>query len=222
MARRKVPGTTSGGGGKPVGKTTTTRKAAHVVADQISRPHGPGTVRKVGPQTHKEAQDLSGDNGARSGSVRQIGPSAIRPANSPTGKVTRAGAANFEDTIVVEGISRPYSRQSGSVKQVGPASRAYTRLTEGSGSAGQPKTGRVSRTRVLITETPLLKSGVGRKHPWAVFAGQPGTRKGNSAVRVAGAAGNNVLVNGRKARFGPEPLPSAQTTPTGKSIVPGS
>lgn len=200
----------------------TTRRPARVVADDIARPHKGGAVKKVGPQTYRESQDLSAANGPQPNSVKQVGPSSISPANGPTGKVKRAGAANWEDTVVVEGVQRPYSRQAGSVKQVGPAERGFTRLTEGSGGVGEFRSGRLPRTSGLITKTPLLISGVGRKHPWALFAGQPGTVSGNRAVRVAGGAGNNVLVSGRVRRFSPEPLESTQVEPDGPSVVPGT
>ncbi len=200
----------------------TTRRVARVVADDISRPNSGGSVKRVGPQTQRESQDLSGQNGRRANSVKQVGPSAIRPANAPTGKVKRAGAANWEDTVVVEGVDRPYSRQAGSVKQVGPADRSLTRLTEGTGGVGEFRSGRLPRSSGLITSTPLLVSGAGRKHPWAVFAGSPGSYKGNRAVRVSGGVGGSVLINGRSRAFGPEPLASTQVTPTGGNIVGGN
>lgn len=212
----KVRGTTTSPG------KTTTRKAASVVADDISRPHGKGNVKQVGSQGPGEAQALSGDAGARgSGSVREIGPSVIQRPSGPTGTVKRAGAANWEDTVVVEGVNRPYSRQTGSVRQVGPASRDYARILEGSGSAGTAKSGRVTRSNKIFHDTPLLVSGVGRKHPQAVFAGQPGSFKGRQAVRIAGGAGESVRVDGRRGRFGAQPQGDEQMTPEGPTIVPG-
>ena len=201
----------------------TTRRLARVVADDISRPHEGATVKRVGPQTLASPRTSRARTVVRANSVKQIGPSSIRPANAPTGKVKRAGAANWEDTVVVEGVDRPYSRQAGSVKQVGPAERRLHQAHGRHGGVGEFRSGRLPRSSGLITTTPLLKSGAGRKHPWAVFAGQPGYRtSGNRAVRVSGGVGGNVLVNGRARKFGPEPLESTQVTPTGGNIVGGN
>lgn len=215
----KIRGTTTRAG------KTTTRKIPDVAADRIERPHGGKTEKQVGAQTEVERHNLSGASGARSGSVRQVGPSSIRPPAGPTGSVKRAGAANVEDVIAVEGIGGgpPYSRQSGSVRQVGPVSQSFQALVgTGSGGAGTPKSGRVTRSTRTIHDSTLLKSGVGRTHPWSVFAGSPGSFRGNRAVRVAGGAGGSVLVNGRSRRFGTEAEGEMLVEPTGPTIIPGS
>lgn len=208
----------------------TTQRAARVVADDIARPHGagPSAVKKIGAQDQLEAADLSGANGRRgSESVRQVGPTDIRQPNGPTGSVRYVGTKNFEDVFATQGLGTPYARQSGSVKQVGPADRSFTRLGEGSGAPGTFRSGRLPRTNAApITETPLLKSGVGRTHPRAVFAGQPGAFATRAARRISGGSvGGSVLISGRRRGAGiplvVESEGETQVTP-GQPIVPGA
>lgn len=215
MARAK--GTTTRAG------KTSTQSVSKVVADNIERPHSGGSVRKVGPATQLEAEALSGQNGRRAGSVRQIGPGTIRPNQNGPGSVKYVGTKNFEDVFATRGLDNPYARQSGSVKQVGPVDRGFARLGEGSGNAGTFKTGRLPGTvKPLITSTTLLKSGAGRSHSFAVFAGQPGSFKGRQAIRIAGGGGESVLINGRKrSRQQGVEGGDTQVTPTGGSIVHG-
>lgn len=204
---------------KSAGKTRTA-PVAKVVGDQIDSSRGKGKVTKIGPRTPVEAAGLSAANGRRAGSVEQVGPSEIRPQNGPTGSVTKVGEGNFEDQQAARGgfLDIPYRRQPGSVTQVGPATREYARVLEGTGSAGQPKSGRLPRSSGLVTETPLLISGVGQAYEFGKFVGEPGTLSG-AAVKK-GAAGDSLLITGRRKRTpSPQPYPSELVTPDGPTIV---
>ena len=201
----------------------TTSPVAKVVGDQIARPHSGSVPKKVGPATELEAQALSGQHGRRAGSVRQVGPTDIRPPAGPTGSVRVVGGGNFEDEFARRGgfLDIPYARQSGAVTQVGPADRGYSRALEGTGGTGSFKSGRLPRSSGLITDTPLLKSGAGRKYPFGVFVGDPGTKSASDIKK--GAAGGSLLINGsrRSATPPPQEEPSDQVTPEGPSIIPG-
>jgi hypothetical protein len=202
----------------------TTSPAAKVVADQIERPHGGASVKKVGPATDLEAQALSGRNGARAGSVTQVGPTDIRRPAGPTGSVKVVGGGNFEDEFARRGgfLDIPYARQSGAVRQVGPASREFSRVLEGTGGAGSFRSGRLPRTSGLITGTPLLVSGAGRRYPFGVYVGSGLTGTKTAADVAKGAAGGSLLISGRRRGTPPPQAESSdQVTPYGPTIVPG-
>lgn len=211
MAR--VKGTT-----KRVGKTSTS-PAAGVAADRIDRPHGGKKTRSVGPKMPGETEALSGRAGPGK-PVRQIGPSAIRPAGG--GRQTRVVAreSNFEDKFAVFGLGTPYARQNGSVKVVGPVDASFARLVERGRSAIVPLSGRVPKSNVKISKTPLLKSGAGRAHEWSKSVGGPGTMR--AGAKAGGAYQESMLVSGRRrGRFSPEAIVPTLEAP-GNSVVPGA
>lgn len=225
MARRnkKVRGTTTRAG------KTTRSPVARVSADRIERPHSGKKVVVKGAQTAVEANALRGPTRAGSSSVRQVGPSSIRPAgrSGPSSVRTVGEGMPADDQSARRELAggAPGRRQPGSVRQVGPPDTAFARLVQRSPSPAlqtQIARYRPKRPGRPISSTPLLKSGVGRAHPWALFAGQPGTVRGG--VRGVGpSTQQQTLVSGRRRAFRSEPFPANAdwVTPT-QSVVPGS
>lgn len=214
----KSRGTTS-----RAGKTRTDRPAG-VAADRIDPRHG-GKVKSVGAQTEVERQALTGPRGPGR-QPKQIGPSTIRKASPGPGKVRQVGGGNWEDQVARQGgtTKAPGTRQSGSVRHVGPVSRAYAKLVEGRTPPLQSDLARFApkRGQRLDKGVPILKSGVGRAHAWSVYAGQPGSKKGGITGVGASSTGDTILVSGRRRPFGGEAFDPRRDLVTPQSaIVPG-
>jgi hypothetical protein len=225
MARsKKIRGTTT-----KAGKVTTS-PVARPAADRIERPHSGKRPIVKGAQTEVERNALLGAKRGGQGSVKQVGPSNIRDnSRSSRGSVKVVGEGMpADDQAARRGMlvtDPPGRRQPGSVKQVGPGDIGYERLVDRTPSpqlrtmqeryrpkpAGRP-----------IIDSPVLKSGVGRVHPWARFAGQPGSQRGG--VKGVGPSGREqTLINGRRRAFRAEPpAPNVDWVTPGKSVVPGS
>lgn len=206
------------------------RSAPKVVADHIERPHGgKGAVTQIGAQTGLEKNDLRGPTSpGGSGSVEQIGPSAIRPPASGRGSVERVGSdVNYEDSVGLY-PSSPDARQEGSVEVVGPVDVAYAQLVSRSGQSPALRHKGfeygIKHSNVKKTSTPLLISGVGRKHEWSVHAETPGTQRGG--ITGDGVSSTDVYINGRSGTFGIEvdELPSGEpvNSVVGGNISPNS
>lgn len=204
------------------GKTRTDPPAT-VAEDRIDPRHG-GKVKQVGAQTEVERQALAGPHGPGRQS-KQVGPSEIRPAGR--GKVRRVGTdVNWEDEVAAQGgvTHAPGVRQAGSVKQVGPADIGYQRLTEGRTPPLETNLRRFAPKRGDRKDkgVPILKSGVGRRHAWGVYAGQPGSKSGGITGVGASSTGDTILVSGRKRPFGGEAFDPRRDLVTPQSaIVPG-
>jgi hypothetical protein len=226
MARgKKIRGTTTRAG------RVVKSAVARVAADTIQRPNRGKRVQVKGAQTAPEANALRGPSTAGRSAVKQVGPTNIRPAaggGADSVKVVGEGMPG-QDTIARRGLTSPETpgtRQPGSVKQVGPTDADWNKLNRRSGPTMQSEQARYAPKPGgrPISSTRLLKSGVGRAHPYSVFAGQPGSKSGTGSVRTFGPSGTaQTLVNGRRRAFRPEPFaPNADwVTPT-RSIVPGS
>lgn len=218
MARAKVSTTKAG--------KVRTQRAAQDVTSRIEGPHRGKSPKSVGPQTQTEKDALRGIPGK--GKVKSVGPDerVESGAVGAPGSVKVVGGGNFEDRLAAQGgeLRNPASRQSGSVKQVGPQSRDLTKLTERAMPAPQTQQARFAPKsgRRLDKGVRLLVGGVGRAHTWSKFAGTPGTQ-GGGLKKVF--ATNSLLINGRTRTFKAEPFDPRRdlVTPNkNRAIVPGS
>lgn len=223
MARAKGSTTKAG--------SVRTQRPSQDVTSRIEGPHsGQGSVKKVGDaQTDIEAKGLRGIPGR--GKAKQVGPSELRESGAvgSPGSVRVVGGGDFEDKLAAQGgeLRNPATRQEGSVRQVGPASREFTKLIERRGPTLQTQQARFApkRGQRLDKGVPLLIGGVGRAHAWSRYAASPGTQPlGGSNGRRAFAS-NSLLINGRSRTFKPEPFdPRRDLVEPDKTraIVPGS
>jgi hypothetical protein len=215
MARLKGSTTKAG--------STRTQRPAQDVNARIEGPHSGKAPKRVGPETTIETKDLRGIPGE--GSVKEAGPSELRSSGSvgSSGSVKSIGKETFEDRLAAQGgeLRTPQSRQSGSVKQVGPLDRGYEKLTENAMPATQTQQARFSPKRgsKIDKGIPLLKSGVGRAHAWSVYAGQPGTQRLGAGNGRRAYTSDSLLINGRRRQFGPEPFSGRRDLVSPDSVV---
>lgn len=186
---------------------TRTQRTAQDVNARIERPHDGKSVKQIGHQTGAEKDALRGIPGE--GRVRQVGPSDIRETGAvgSEGSVRIVGGGNFEDQLAANGGHlRSPGRRSGTVRQIGPASREYAKLLEGRTPALETKLSRYAPKpgTKLDKGVKLLKSGAGRAHYRGLYAGSPGSQSGS--VRKVGFTSNSLLINGKTRAFGPDPI----------------
>jgi hypothetical protein len=210
MARAK--GTTRKAG------SVRTQRVAQDVTSRIEGPHDGKSPKRVGAATQLESEALRGPVGPGK-SPKQIGPGEIRQSGS--GSVKVVGGGNFEDQLAAQGgeLRNPATRQEGSVRQVGPASREYERLLEGAMPRTQTQQARFAPKRgsKLDKGVPLLKGGTGRAHAWSVYAGSPGSQRLGSPSRAY--TSDSLLINGRRRVFGPEPFSERRDLTIPVSVV---
>lgn len=202
---------------------TRTQRVSQDVTSKIEGPHGGKSPKSVGPQTQAEKDALRGIPGE--GKVKQVGPTSLRPAGAvgAPGSVKVVGGGTIEDSLDRNGghLASPQTRQEGAVKQVGPASREYSKLIEHPMPPTQTQQARFApkRGQRIDKGVPLLVGGVGRAHAWSKYAGTPGSQplRGGNGRRAF--TSNSLMINGRPRTFTPEPFNPRRDLVVPKSVI---